>query len=150
MLEAAIQSKKHIYCEKPIGVDVEGVKRAMAASKKADKTKTIAVGFQQRYGKEYLEAYKRVKSGEIGELASARAAWIANDPFTRRPFSDARGREAAELVLLQGILGRHHRGAGLPQSGRPALVPRRLCRFRRSAAGTRRSARTWTSSTTSR
>jgi len=88
MLEAAIQAKKHIYCEKPIGVDVEGVKRAMAASKKADKTKTIAVGFQQRYGKEYLEAYKRVKEGAIGEMASARAAWIANDPFTRKPYSD--------------------------------------------------------------
>src|ERR1051326_2223463 len=37
MLEAAIQAKKHIYCEKPIGVDVEGVKRALAASKKRDK-----------------------------------------------------------------------------------------------------------------
>jgi myo-inositol 2-dehydrogenase / D-chiro-inositol 1-dehydrogenase len=88
MLEAAIQAKKHIYCEKPIGVDVDGVKRAIAASRKADKTKTIAVGFQQRYGKEYLEAYRRVKSGAIGELASARAAWIANDPFTRKPYSD--------------------------------------------------------------
>jgi predicted dehydrogenase len=88
MLEAAIEAKKHIYCEKPIGVNVEGVKRAIAASKKADKTKTIAVGFQQRYGKEYLEAYKRVQSGAIGEMACARAAWIANDPFTRRPFSD--------------------------------------------------------------
>src|SRR2546422_386902 len=32
MLEAAIQAKKHIYCEKPIGVDVEGCRRAIAAS----------------------------------------------------------------------------------------------------------------------
>jgi len=88
MLEAAIQAKKHIYCEKPIGVDVEGVQRAMAAAKKADPAKTIAVGFQQRYGPEYLEAYKRIQDGSIGELASARGFWIANDPFTRKPYAD--------------------------------------------------------------
>ena len=88
MLEAAIQAKKHIYCEKPIGVDVLGVERAMAAAKKADPTKTIAVGFQQRYGPEYLEAYKRIQEGAIGELANARGFWIANDPFTRKPYAD--------------------------------------------------------------
>jgi len=88
MLEAAIQAKKHIYCEKPIGVDVEGVKRAMAAGKKADKTKTIAVGFQQRYGPEYLEAYTRIQRGDIGELVNARGFWISNDPFTRKPYPD--------------------------------------------------------------
>jgi myo-inositol 2-dehydrogenase/D-chiro-inositol 1-dehydrogenase len=88
MLEAAIQAKKHIYCEKPVGVDVSGVKRALAASAKADPTKTIAFGFQQRYGPEYLEAYKRIQSGEIGELANARGFWISNDPFTRKPYSD--------------------------------------------------------------
>lgn len=86
MLEAAIQAKKHIYCEKPIGVDVAGVQRAMAAGKKADKTKTIFVGFQQRYGPEYLEAYKRIQNGAIGELVNARGFWISNDPFTRKPY----------------------------------------------------------------
>ena len=89
MLEAAIQAKKHVYCEKPIGVDVAGVQRVRAANQKADPSKTIFVGFQQRYGPEYLEAYKRIQAGEIGTLANARAFWIANDPFTRRPFSDA-------------------------------------------------------------
>lgn len=88
MLEAAIQAKKHIYCEKPIGVDVPGVERAMAAAKKADPSKTIAVGFQQRHGPEYLEAYKRIQEGAIGELANARGFWISNDPFTRKPYAD--------------------------------------------------------------
>jgi len=88
MLEAAIQAKKNVYCEKPAGVDVPGVKRVIAAAKKADKSKTIAFGYQQRYGPEYLEAYKRIKNGDIGDLANARAFWIANDPFTRKPYSD--------------------------------------------------------------
>ena len=88
MLEAAIQAKKHVYCEKPIGVDVEGCKRIIAASKKADPKKCISIGYQQRYGPVYLEAYKRLKTGEIGELSTARGAWIANDPFKRISYSD--------------------------------------------------------------
>jgi len=88
MLEAAVQSKKHIYCEKPAGVDVEGCRRVIAAGKKADPAQIIAFGYQQRYGPEYLEAYKRVHSGEIGELANARAYWISNDPFTRKAYAD--------------------------------------------------------------
>ncbi|MBI4877849.1 MAG: Gfo/Idh/MocA family oxidoreductase [Acidobacteria bacterium] len=87
-LEAAIEAKKHVYCEKPMGVDVAGVKRVIAAAKKADPKKCISVGFQQRYGPVYLEAYKRIQEGQIGEMAAARAAWIANDPFKRLPYPD--------------------------------------------------------------
>jgi predicted dehydrogenase len=86
--EAAVQAKKHIYCEKPMGVDVKGVQKVIAASRKADPSKTISVGFQQRYGPVYLEAYKRWKAGEIGTLANARGFWIDRDPFTRRPYAD--------------------------------------------------------------
>jgi predicted dehydrogenase len=88
MLEAAIQARKHIYCEKPAGVDVEGCRRVIAAGKKADPKKTLAFGYQQRYGPEYLEAFKRVKNGDIGDLANARGYWISNDPFTRKPYPD--------------------------------------------------------------
>jgi len=88
MLEAAIQARKHIYCEKPAGVDVEGIRRVMAAAHQADPSKTIAFGYQQRYGPEYIEAYKRMRNGDIGELANARGYWISSDPFTRKPYSD--------------------------------------------------------------
>jgi predicted dehydrogenase len=88
MLEDAVQAGKHIYCEKPMGVDVAGCMKVIAAGRKAKKNQVISVGFQQRYGDVYLEAYRRLKSGQIGELAAARGFWIANDPFTRRPYSD--------------------------------------------------------------
>ncbi len=90
MLEAAIQARKHIYCEKPMGVDAEGCFRVIAAAEKADPTKCISVGFQQRYGPVYLEAYKRIQEGQIGQLANARAFWIGSDPFQRRPYPDPR------------------------------------------------------------
>jgi myo-inositol 2-dehydrogenase/D-chiro-inositol 1-dehydrogenase len=88
MLEAAIQARKHVYCEKPMGVDVEGCKRVIAAGRKADPAKCVSVGFQQRYGPVYLEAFKRLKEGQIGTLANARAFWIGSDPFKRVPYPD--------------------------------------------------------------
>jgi myo-inositol 2-dehydrogenase/D-chiro-inositol 1-dehydrogenase len=88
MLEAAVAAKKHVYCEKPMGVDLPGVQRSMKASRAADPKKNLFVGFQQRYGSEYLEAYSRLTSGQIGELVNARAFWIAGDPFKRIAYSD--------------------------------------------------------------
>jgi predicted dehydrogenase len=88
-LEAAVGSGKHIYCEKPAGVDAAGCQRVIRASKKMDPKKCLSFGYQQRYGPVYLEAYKRLKDGTLGELATARAYWIANDPFVRREYPGA-------------------------------------------------------------
>ena len=88
MLAAAVEAKKHIYCEKPMGVNLEGAQQVMEAARKHDPKKDLAVGFQQRYGPVYLEAYKRLKEGQIGTLANARGFWIANDPFHRQPYPD--------------------------------------------------------------
>ncbi len=90
MLAAAIEARKHVYCEKPMGVDLEGVKKIIAASRKADPKKNVSVGFQQRYGPVYLEAYKRIREGQIGEVVNARAFWISGDPFKRTPYDDPR------------------------------------------------------------
>jgi predicted dehydrogenase len=88
MLVAAVQARKHIYLEKPMGVDLAGAKTIIAASKKQDPKKDLATGFQQRYGKVYLEAYKRIQEGQIGEIVNARAFWIADDPYKRTPYPD--------------------------------------------------------------
>lgn len=88
MLEAAVQARKHVYCEKPAGVDIEGVKKVMAAGRKADPQKNLSFGFQQRYGPVYLEAYRRFWEGQIGTLTNARGFWIDHDPFKRVPYSD--------------------------------------------------------------
>src|SRR3954447_8692123 len=61
--EAAVAAKKHIFCEKPAGVDVAGCKRVLAAARKADKTKRISFDYQQRYGVDYNKAYDILKKG---------------------------------------------------------------------------------------
>jgi predicted dehydrogenase len=51
----------------------------LAAARKADPRKRISVGFQQRYGKDYLKAYDIVKSGQMGRIEMIRAAWMSGD-----------------------------------------------------------------------
>jgi predicted dehydrogenase len=74
--EAAVNARKHIYCEKPAGADVAGVKRLLRAAERADKSKTIQFGFQQRFSPEYLAAMKILRSGKIGPLTVSMSYWI--------------------------------------------------------------------------
>ena len=82
MLEAAVQAGKHVYCEKPAGVDEEGCFRVMRAGRMAGGKINISFGFQQRGGPVYIEGYRRLKEGQIGELSSARAFWISGQVVT--------------------------------------------------------------------
>ena len=74
--EAAVKAGKHIYVEKPAGVDVAGVKRLMRAADSADRKLNITFGFQQRYGPGYRKARKLVESGGIGPIRMAHAHFI--------------------------------------------------------------------------
>jgi myo-inositol 2-dehydrogenase / D-chiro-inositol 1-dehydrogenase len=74
--EAAAKARKHIFMEKPAGVDPAGCRRVIAAAKQADKTKRITVDYQQRYGKDYRRAYEIVQSGELGGIKMVRASWL--------------------------------------------------------------------------
>ena len=78
--EAAVKARKHIFLEKPAGVDAAGCRRVIEAAKKADPTKRISVDFQQRYGKDYRKAHEVVRSGELGAIKMVRAAWIGGGP----------------------------------------------------------------------
>jgi myo-inositol 2-dehydrogenase / D-chiro-inositol 1-dehydrogenase len=76
--EAAVKARKHIFCEKPAGVDAAGVKRFLAAARKADPAKRISMDFQQRYGKDYRKAHEVYASGELGGIKMVRASWLGN------------------------------------------------------------------------
>lgn len=77
--EGAVKARKHIFMEKPAGVDAAGCKRVIEAAKVADKNKRISVDYQQRYGKDYRKAYEIVKSGQLGAIKMIRASWLGGD-----------------------------------------------------------------------
>ncbi|HSB12817.1 MAG TPA: Gfo/Idh/MocA family oxidoreductase [Bryobacteraceae bacterium] len=66
--EAAVKAGKHVYCEKPAGAGVAGCKRLLKAGDRADTSKTIQFGFQQRFSPEYLTAMSLLRSGRIGDM----------------------------------------------------------------------------------
>ncbi len=102
--EMAVAARKHIFMEKPAGVDVAGCQRVLAAAKKADKTKRISVDYQQRYGVDYRQAYDRVKSGEFGAIKMVRAAWIGGGLPLRS------GHAANEEKVRNWLYYREHSG----------------------------------------
>lgn len=102
--EKAVAAKKHIFMEKPAGVDAAGCRRVMAAAKKADPTKRITVDYQQRYGKEYRAAYDIVKSGQLGAIKMIRASWIGGGLPVRK------GHPEAEEKTRNWLFYREHSG----------------------------------------
>ena len=76
--EAAVEAKKHIFCEKPMGTDatwhpaVHGRGEEIARAE-ADGSKS---GAQRRSQPWYLDQYKRVKNGDIGDIVHMNAYWV--------------------------------------------------------------------------
>jgi len=74
--EAAVEARKHIFSEKPCGTDPVNVRRFMAAAQKSEELKlTVKSGAQRRSQTWYLDNYKRLKNGDLGELLALYAYW---------------------------------------------------------------------------
>jgi inositol 2-dehydrogenase len=63
-VQAAAAAGKHVLCEKPLALTIDGVDAAIAAARSAKVL--LQVGFMRRYDPAYAEAHKRIESGEIG------------------------------------------------------------------------------------
>ncbi|MFP4366819.1 MAG: Gfo/Idh/MocA family protein [Bacteroidales bacterium] len=74
--EYAVQARKHIFAEKPVGVDPVGVRSFMAAGKMAESAGlNVVVGTQRRHQRDYVKTFEMIKNGEIGDLISANCYW---------------------------------------------------------------------------
>jgi myo-inositol 2-dehydrogenase / D-chiro-inositol 1-dehydrogenase len=86
--EAAVQARKHVFIEKPAGVDPVGVRSVMATGKMAESAGlTVVAGTQRRHQRDYIETYSMVKNGAIGDLVSANIYWnrLAQTVTRRQP-----------------------------------------------------------------
>lgn len=82
--EAAVEAGKHIFMEKPLGVDAPGIRRVMAANEKAKaKNLMVAVGLQRRHDPRYIETVKRVQDGMIGDVICTRVYWNSGGLWVR-------------------------------------------------------------------
>ena len=76
-LDAAVRAGKHVYCEKPMGVDVAQAKQALEIGKRAEGKVSVDVGFQIRSAPPFVEMVRRIQSGALGKLACISAHYNA-------------------------------------------------------------------------
>ncbi len=63
-IRKAARAGKHIFCEKPIGEDISGIKETLKIVKSAGVT--LMVGFNRRFDNNFQRAASAVRKGEIG------------------------------------------------------------------------------------
>jgi len=67
-LEAMVASGKHVYCEKPVGIDVKQSKHALEIGKRVKLGQSVAVGFQCRNAPPIAAIAEKIKGGALGKL----------------------------------------------------------------------------------
>lgn len=74
-----VQKGKHSFLEKPIAIDAEGYRTIMAASKQADAKKLSCVtGTQRHHQRSYVESFKKINEGLIGDITGGAVYWNQN------------------------------------------------------------------------
>jgi predicted dehydrogenase len=80
--EAAIQAGKHVFFEKPVGVDPPGCRRVIAAAKLAkEKGLCVVAGTQRRHSRWYRETKKAIDEGAIGKIRGGAVYWCGTVPW---------------------------------------------------------------------
>lgn len=82
--EEAVKAGKHVFMEKPVAVDIPGIRKVLAAAEEAKKKKlNVVVGLQRRYQTNYREAIKRIHDGAIGDVVSGQVYWNSGGVWVR-------------------------------------------------------------------
>ena len=75
----ATEKGKHSFLEKPICVDPVGYRTIMATAKQAEaKNLRVITGTQRHHQRPYVESYKKVMEGMIGEITGGTVYWNQN------------------------------------------------------------------------
>lgn len=88
-LRAAIDAGLHVFCEKPMAVDVPGVRSVIESVRLArEKNLNLVSGFCWRYSDSRREAIQRVLDGQIGDVTSIYSTYYTGPVKPMPPASD--------------------------------------------------------------
>jgi myo-inositol 2-dehydrogenase / D-chiro-inositol 1-dehydrogenase len=82
-LETVVTAGKHVYCEKPVAVDVPGAFKVMEIGKRANGKLSLDVGFQIRDCPPFVELVKRIHNGALGTIVCGEAHYLSG--YLNRP-----------------------------------------------------------------
>lgn len=81
---ASIAAGKHVFFEKPVGVDAIGIRTVLAAADEADrKGLKVVAGTQRRHQAKYLQLMQRVHQGDIGDIVSGNVYWNGGELWSK-------------------------------------------------------------------
>ena len=83
-LETAVASGKHVYCEKPVGIDIRQAHQALEIAKRVKPTQSVDVGFQCRNAPPLAAIAEKIKAGALGKIASVSGNYWACLLYTSR------------------------------------------------------------------
>ena len=85
-LRASVEAGKHVFSEKPMAVDVTGVKSVLESAKLA-KQKNISIqhGYCWRFDPGVREAYAMINSGKLGKVHSVYGTYMGTPPKPLQP-----------------------------------------------------------------
>ena len=72
----AVQKGVHSFLEKPVAVDAKGYRTMMAAAKQAQaKGLCVVCGTHRHHQRPYVEAFRKIQEGYIGEITGGNVYW---------------------------------------------------------------------------
>jgi predicted dehydrogenase len=73
-LRAAVEANKHVFAEKPVGVDGPGIRHVLETCEMAKKKNlSLVSGLCLRYSKGFRETIRRIHDGAIGDIRALQA-----------------------------------------------------------------------------
>lgn len=80
-LRAAVEAGKHVFAEKPMAVDITGIKSIVESARIAkEKGLTLQHGYCWRFSPNTREGYGKVLSGELGRVISVYGTYMSSVP----------------------------------------------------------------------
>jgi predicted dehydrogenase len=97
MVETAVAAGKHVFCEKPLSLEVETGRAATAAAE--DAGVALQVGFHRRFEPDFQAAKAQVEAGELGELQLLRIAHRNRVPPHRGELTGRLGSAFVDMTI---------------------------------------------------
>jgi myo-inositol 2-dehydrogenase / D-chiro-inositol 1-dehydrogenase len=91
-LEAAVAAGKHVYVEKPVGIDIRQAQQALEIAKRVKPKQSVDVGFQCRNAPPIAAIAERIKGHALGKMAVVAGYYYApaskEHPSSKDPSRD--------------------------------------------------------------
>ena len=94
-LEAAVAAGKHVYCEKPVGIDIAQAKHALEIAKRVKPNQSVDVGFQCRMAPPITALQQKIKAGALGKIVTISGNY--NAPASTEKVREGAGKDEYRL-----------------------------------------------------